>query len=68
MRRQSDYYDNYRTIEARFDSVGFCGHSISKGETIGYNGRLRRARCAACWRKWQEENIQADYQERAYSY
>ncbi len=59
----SDRFYDYSEITARFDSVGACGHSIVKGDPIGWNGRARKARCAACWAKWVDENREADMLE-----
>jgi len=59
----ADRFDNYGTIEARFNSVGACGHPIHRGELIGYNRRNRKTMCAECWHKWQAENAEADYLE-----
>jgi hypothetical protein len=59
MRRDLDRFNNYRTIVARFDSIGFCGHQIKKGDSVGYNGKLKRVRCEACFTKWKHENKEA---------
>jgi hypothetical protein len=55
-----DRFDNYRTIEARFDSLGSCGHQIRRGDQIGYNPRNKRTQCPACWARWTAENREAD--------
>ena len=62
---QFDRFDCYRTITARFDSTGACGHPIKRGDKIGWNRRAKKARCAECWRKWQAEDAEADYLERS---
>lgn len=59
----ADRFDSYVEITARFDSVGACGHSITKSDPIGYNRGARKARCASCWAKWVEENREADMLE-----
>ena len=60
----TDRFDSYREIDARFDSDGSCGHTISKGERIGWNPRNKKTQCAACWSKWCAENAEADMLER----
>jgi len=60
LRLPADRFDNYRTITARFDSMGSCGHPIKAGDRIGYNPRVHKALCAECWRVWQAENAEAD--------
>lgn len=67
MYRSSNRFDNYGTITARFDSIGSCGHPITKGETIGYNPRAKKAVCPDCWRRWQAENEAAEADERFYA-
>ena len=59
MQNDSDRFDNYRDIDARFNSTGSCGHAIKKGQAIGYNPRNKRTQCAECWRVWQLENANA---------
>lgn len=66
--RDLDRFDNYRTIQARFNSTGGCGHEIIQGQTIGYNGRLKRTMCPDCWAKWCTENAEAQAYEEQYSY
>jgi len=48
----ADYFHNYRSIEARFDSTGTCGHAIRKGDCIGYHPKLKKTQCADCWARW----------------
>jgi len=57
---KADRFPYYRGILARCDSVGSCGHDIRKGERIGWNPRVRKTQCAACWRVWVAENAEAD--------
>lgn len=57
--RNANRFDNYRELVAKFDSVGACGHSIKAGEVIGWH-RLHGAQCPTCWRRWSEENAEAD--------
>jgi hypothetical protein len=57
---KADRFPYYRGILARFDSVGSCGHDIRKGDRIGWNPRVRKTQCAACWRAWLGENAEAD--------
>ncbi len=61
--RHADRFSNYRTITARFDSTGSCGHEIKRGDAIGYHRSLKKTQCAACWSRWQAENAEADYLE-----
>ena len=63
--RNSDRFDNYREITARFDSTGKCGHLIRTGDRIGWN-RKHGAQCADCWAKWTVENREADLIEAGY--
>lgn len=65
--RRRDTYDRYRSLVARFNSTGHCGHPITQGEAIGYNGRLRRTVCASCWASWQAENAEAAEYEARYA-
>lgn len=58
-RPNADRFKHYRGIEAKFDSTGTCGHPITKGDNIGYNGGNSTTRCAECWRRWYEENAEA---------
>ena len=53
-------FEDYREIEARFDSAGTCGHTIKRGDPIGYAPRYRQTQCAACWARWVAENREAD--------
>ena len=62
----ADRFDNYREIDARFASTGSCGHEISKGDRIGWNPRLKKTYCTACWQRWVVENAEADMLERGY--
>ena len=62
-------YNDHREITAKFDSVGTCGHAVKKGDRIGYAKPRYGAvsvQCTACWRKWADENREADMYERAY--
>ncbi len=61
-------FDDYREIEARFDSTGTCGHDIRKGQRIGYcrRGRPSYVQCPACWERWKAENAEADALEGGY--
>jgi hypothetical protein len=68
MRLSLDRFSNYRTITARFASTASCGHEVKEGDYIGYNPRAKRTSCAACWRKWQVENAQAEACERELGY
>jgi hypothetical protein len=60
----ADRFYNYREIEAQFASTGACGHEIVRGDRIGWHPKLRKARCAARWRRWVAENAEADAMER----
>jgi len=60
----ADRFDNYRDIAARFDSTGSCGHSIRKGDPIGWHPKLKKTQCKECWRKWCAENAEAESMER----
>ena len=64
--RRADRFDNYSESSARVDSTGNCGHAITKGQVIGYN-RTHGCKCAACWAKWSQENVEADMDERMMS-
>ncbi len=64
MRYNSDRFDNYLSIKAKFASTGVCGHPIEKGDPIGWNRIAKKTQCADCWRKWQAENAEAAYLER----
>ena len=59
----ADRFSNYTEMAARFDSVGACGHAIKTGDRIGWNRRVRKAQCAACWARWVAENHEADILE-----
>ena len=61
--RHADRFDNYREIDARFASTGTCGHSIAKGDRIGWHSSLKKTQCAACWTRWCAENAEADMLE-----
>ncbi len=63
---KSDRFDSYREIQARFDSTGSCGHPIKRGDVIGWNKRVRKTQCAACWARWVAENREADQIESGY--
>ena len=60
-----DRFDNYRAITAKFASTATCGHDVKPGDQIGYNPRLRPAKtvCAECWRRWAQENREAEVYE-----
>ncbi len=60
-------FDDYGEIEARFDSLGTCGHEIKRGQRIGYARRTRETQCPDCWAKWCAENAEADAIESGYS-
>ncbi len=62
--RNSDTFDNYREIDARFASTGTCGHAIGKGDRIGWHPSLKKSQCAACWSRWVAENAEAAAMER----
>ncbi len=62
----ADRFPNYREIEARFASTGACGHTIAKGDRIGWHPGLKKAQCAACWDRWCAENAEAQALERGY--
>lgn len=66
MRNTADNFDNYRTIQAKFASQGACGHAIAKGDRIGYNPLLKRVRCASCWRRWEDENLESSLHEQRF--
>ena len=59
----TDRFYNYREIAARFASTGSCGHEISKGDVIGWQPKLKKTQCAACWQRWVAENAEADMLE-----
>lgn len=56
-------FDNYRTIEARYNNTATCGHEVKKGEYIGWNRRTKETQCPDCWRRWQSENAEAQAYE-----
>jgi hypothetical protein len=60
-----DYFYNYITIKARFDSVAKCGHKVEKGDVIGYNPLNKATRCESCWERWRDENTEAAAYEAA---
>ena len=60
----ADRFENYREIDARFASTGSCGHTIAKGDRIGWHPRLKKTQCADCWARWVAANAEADEQER----
>ncbi len=62
-----DRFQNYRTITAKFASIGKCGHPIAKGDTIGYH-RIHGCQCPACWQRWTAENQEADMLEQQSGY
>ena len=64
--RHADRFDNYRELDARFASAGTCGHSIAKGDRIGWHPSLKKTQCAACWLRWVSENAEAAVMERGY--
>lgn len=61
-------FSDHREIDAKFDSIGSCGHEIRKGDRIGYarKGGKSHTSCAACWRKWAAENAECDAIESGY--
>ncbi len=63
--RNSNRFQNYREITAKFDSVGKCGHAIKKGDVIGYH-RQHGTQCPDCWQRWKAENAEADAIESGY--
>ena len=65
--RNDDRFPNYAEIAARFDSDGYCGHSIKQGDRIGYHRGLKRTRCATCWARWVSENEASDFDEMVYA-
>ena len=64
--RNADRFDNYQEIDARFASTGTCGHSIAKGDRIGWQPAIKKTQCAACWSRWVAENAEAEASERGY--
>lgn len=62
-------YNQYQTIQARFDSQGTCGHAIRKGDPIGYSPKRNRSdsaetQCAECWRAWTNDVVnETEYME-----
>ena len=64
----ADHFYNYRGIQARFNSIGSCGHEIKVSDSIGYHPGLKKAVCTSCWLKWCEENREAAQWEADYSY
>lgn len=60
-------FDDYREITAKYDGTA-CNdaHAVHKGDRIGYAPRFRKVVCAACWRRWQAENAEADAIEAGY--
>lgn len=63
-------FNDYREIEARYDGEGCRGartgpHPVHQGDRIGYARRGRRSLvvCADCWRRWSDENAEADRYE-----
>jgi hypothetical protein len=63
--KRADRFDNYREITAKFNSIGKCGHQITKGDRIGYNKRFG-CQCSNCWSRWVAENREADAIEAGY--
>ena len=63
MRLDVDRFDNYRDIIARFDSTATCGHSVTEGQSIGWNPRNKKTQCSECWFAWCYENRAADSYE-----
>lgn len=64
--RNTDQFNNYSEIDARFNSTGSCGHSITKGSRIGWHPSLKKAMCPDCWNSWCVENAEADMLEGSY--
>lgn len=64
--KNSDRFDNFREIRAKFSSEGTCGHQIKKGEIIGFNPRTKSTSCPDCWARWVAENREADAIEAGY--
>jgi hypothetical protein len=57
-------FNQYRSIVAKFDQEGFCGHKIRRGDTIGWCSHARHAtQCKDCWSRWQAENAEAEVYE-----
>lgn len=54
---------SFREIVARFDSVGTCGHAISKGDRIGWQRTIRETRCADCWAELKGGVCKIEYQD-----
>ena len=62
MKRFNDYLD----ITAKFNSTGTCGHTITKGDSIGYAraGRGKaETQCSDCWKRWSLENQEEELLE-----
>ena len=61
-------FNDYREIQAKFNSTGTCGHTIRKGDTIGWarKRRVSETQCTDCWVKWVDENREADAIEAGY--
>jgi hypothetical protein len=55
-----DYFSEYKSIDARFESESTCGHKITKGERIGWNPLNGNTKCAACWKAWYDSEREID--------
>ena len=62
----ADRFSNYRTITAKYASVGACGHPIKAGDEVGYHAGLKICRCSGCWQRWVAENAEAQMYEDRY--
>jgi hypothetical protein len=50
-----------RTITAKFNSLGTCGHTIRKGDRIGWDKASSRTACTGCLTR---DDVAADDSER----
>lgn len=60
-----DRFPFYRSLTARRAEQASCGHAVQVGEVIGWNAKLKRAKCRECWARWVAENDAADFDERS---
>ena len=64
----ADRFSNYRELSARRAELGSCSHPIQIGDRIGWHPKLKKTYCAECWRRWVNENDEAERIERQSPY
>jgi len=60
----TEHPELFKSTIARYNGLGGCGHTINKGDVIGYDAGGGRLRCQNCWRIMREK--MARERDRAY--